>query len=296
MPSKDRSVRAVAISKEGLNTDTYAQTVASFLARLDEAASFHPDIACLPENTPGREPQDVPGPASEAFAQWARAHRCWLICPLIAREGNALRNTALLFDREGRLVWRYHKIHPTEPEIERGILPGPRESTVFRTDFGTLGIAICFDVNWWEDWARKKADGADLIFYTSAYSANRVVSAAALRHEIYVVAATRSRLCRIYDITGDELDQSGPYRPWAQYNLNLGKRLFETDFVMPRMRELEKKYGDRVELRWFHDEDWFTLASNDPVLSVQDLCAEYGLVPKQEYHARCTKAQDAARR
>ncbi|MCZ7649060.1 MAG: carbon-nitrogen hydrolase family protein [Planctomycetota bacterium] len=295
MHAPDRYARVVSISKEGLNTDSRAEAVQSFLERLDQAASFRPDLACLPENTPGREPEEVPGPSTEAFAAWAKAHRCWVICPLIARENGVLYNTSVLFDREGRIVWRYRKQHPTEPEIERGILPGPRHPGVFKTDFGNLGMAICFDVNWFEDWTNLKEAGADLAVFSSAYSANLVLAAHALRNEMYIVSSTRSRLCRIYDITGTELDHSGAYRGWAQYNLNLDKRLFEIDFHMKKIRALEQKYGDRVELTWFHDEDWFTLASRDPELSTAALIEEFELVPRRPYHKRCEDAQNRAR-
>ncbi|GMV82156.1 MAG: hypothetical protein AMXMBFR7_33400 [Planctomycetota bacterium] len=294
MSTADRTVRVVSISKEGLEADTREQAVAAFLGRLDQAASYKPDIVCLPENTPGREAQDVPGSATEPFAAWAREHRCWLILPLIARENGALYNTALLFDRDGKLAGRYRKIHPTETELERGIRPGAPEGGVFRTDFGTIGVRICFDVNWWEDWSSLKAQGAQLVFFSSAYSANRILSALALRNRFYVVSSTRSRLCRAYDITGDELDRSGIYRPWVQTTLNLGKRLFETDYQLPKLRELAAKYGDRVEVKWFHEEDWFTLASYDPERSTEDLMREYGLTAIDEYHARCSKAQAAA--
>jgi hypothetical protein len=47
---------------------------------------------------------------------------------------------------------------------------------------------------------------------------------------------------------------------------------------------------------WHHEDDWFTLASLDSDLTVQDLVQEFGLVPLNEYRVRAKKAIDAARR
>ena len=85
------------------------------------------------------------------------------------------------------------------------------------------------------------------------------------------------------------------FQPWADAQLHLGKRLFEIDYNMGAMRKLEQKYGRRVLVQWYHDEDWFTLASLDPELSVEELAAEFGMLPLRPYHARCEQALAEAR-
>ena len=62
-----------------------------------------------------------------------------------------------------------------------------------------------------------------------------------------------------------------------------------------KVRELQRKYGSRVQLVWLNDDDWFTLASLDPQLTVEDLIAEFGLTPLDAYRIRAAKAVDAAR-
>ncbi len=114
-------------------------------------------------------------------------------------------------------------------------------------------------------------------------------------NQFYAVSSTRDRSSRIYDITGVELASSGRFQPWAAAALPIGKRLFEIDFHVRKAREIQRKYGDRVELRWYHDDDWFTLASLDPELTVEDLIAEFGLTPLDAYRSRAAKMIDAAR-
>jgi hypothetical protein len=108
-------------------------------------------------------------------------------------------------------------------------------------------------------------------------------------NEYYIVSSTMDRSSHIYDITGDVLASSGKYQEWAGAVVPLGKRLFEIDYNVQKAQQVQQKYGAKVQVAWFHDSDWFTLASLDRDLTVEDLIAEYGLTPMGEYLARCTK-------
>ena len=296
MPGKDRSVRVVTVTQDYFDRTDAPRLANETLERLEFASAYRPDIACLPEHFAGNAAEPVPGPATERVGRWAKEHSCWAICPILATAGAGRHNAAVLIDRQGRIAGQYDKIHPTEGELKGGTRPGDLDPPVFTTDFGTIGIQICFDVNWWEPWAALKRKGAEIVFWPSAYPAARQLSALAWRNEFFVVSSTMTRGSRIFDITGDVIDMSGMFRPWAQATIQLGKRLFEIDYHVGKMREVEKKYGPRVQVQWYHDEDWFTLASVDPNLSVEEIVAEFGLVPKRQYHARCEAAMDAARK
>ena len=53
-------------------------------------------------------------------------------------------NTAVLFDRGGKLLGKYHKMHLFG---EMNLNPPPKEElVVFNTELGRLGIQICFDL------------------------------------------------------------------------------------------------------------------------------------------------------
>src|SRR3712207_7956687 len=41
-----------------------------------------------------------------------------------------------------------YKCRPTDGEIASGVRPGPLDPPVFETDFGKIGIQICFDIKW----------------------------------------------------------------------------------------------------------------------------------------------------
>ncbi|MEA3345852.1 MAG: hypothetical protein U9Q78_06375 [Chloroflexota bacterium] len=79
------------------------------------------------------------------------------------------------------------------------------EAKVFETDFGRLGILICFpacadrDISWPEEWAELKRRGAEIIFcphligyrWPSAYNGGFPLQVYAFLHSYYVISATR---------------------------------------------------------------------------------------------------------
>ena len=58
-------------------------------------------------------------------------------------------NSAVLIDPAGAILGVYHKNFPTLDEMAAGTRPCT-ETPVFETDFGRLGLCICFDLNYWE--------------------------------------------------------------------------------------------------------------------------------------------------
>ena len=294
-PARNPIVRVVTLGTDGLTDQPGDEIRKDALERLEQAAAFRPDIACLPETFARTAAEPVPGPTTELLAAWARRHSGYVIAGIKRSSGGRTYNTAVLLDREGWLVGQFDKIHPTEEELAGGIAPGDPEPAVFDTDFGRIGIQICFDVNWWDNWKRLKAKGAKIVFFPAAYPAARQLSAIALMNQFFVVSSAGTRSSRIYDITGEVLAASGTYQQWAGAAIPLGRRLFEIDFHTDKARKIQQKYGPKVDLRWYHEDDWFTLASLDPDLTVEDLEKEFGLMPLDDYRVRAAKAVEAAR-
>jgi predicted amidohydrolase len=297
LPAAERArnpiVRVVTVSQADLPRSGHL--LEDTLERLERAAAFRPDIAALPEVFVDAPPEAVPGPVTKRLAEWARRHGSYVVLGIKTAAGGRVFNSAVILDRDGKVLGQYDKLHPTEGEIEKGIHPGLKPPQVFQTDFGKVGVQICFDVNWWDEWKKLKEQGAQIVFFPAAYPAARQLSAIALMNQFFVVSSTQSRLSRIYDITGEVLSVSGRFQPWAGAALPLGKRLFEIDFHTGKARDIQAKYGDRVELTWFHEDDWFTLASRDPSLTVEDLIAEYGLTPLNAYRERAKKVIETRR-
>ncbi len=294
-PQTNCLVRVVTVSQDGINEKPGKPRLDATITRLNRAAAFQPDIVCLPETLTRGVPEFVPGNTTNRLSKWAREHSCYVICPILIYSDRQIFNSAILIDRQGKIVGRYDKIHPTEGELERSICPGKIDPPVFQTDFGKIGFQICFDVNWHAQWKQLKQKGADIIFFPSAYPAARQLKTLAWLNQCFIVSSTLTRASSIFDISGEIIETTGKYRHWAGAVLPVGKKLFEIDFHVSKMRKIEQKYGSKVSIKWYHDDDLVSLASLDPELTVADLIDEFELTPHPAYILRAQNAQDKRR-
>ena len=111
--------------------------------------------------------ETVPGPSTNLIANLARANRLNIILGLAEKtESNVLYDTAVLIDRAGQIVGTYRKSHtypPTESIFKRG-----EDLPVFKTDFGTIGLLICYDLEFPETARILALQGAEVIFHLVA--------------------------------------------------------------------------------------------------------------------------------
>ena len=221
-----RKVRVATVSflyGGGPTTEHSREHVRGLLA---QTVAERPDIIVLPETFVSQGvayrslaeiAESVPGPTTELVAGYARAAACYVICPLIVRHGDVFTNDAILIDRYGEIVGSYSKIHPVVEgseyrSLELGVTPG-RELPVFDTDFGRIGIQICFDILYPQAWAELKQKGAEVVFWCSAYDGGKLLEMYALLHHYYVVSAVQSRHARVIGIMGETLAETGKHDP-----------------------------------------------------------------------------------
>ncbi|MBI2952543.1 carbon-nitrogen hydrolase family protein [bacterium] len=271
---------------------------------IDIAAQDRPDIICLPElfgslwvphDRAAEVAEPVPGPTTDLAAGKAKKYGTYIICPLYEKRGDEVYNSAAVIDRQGQIVGVYEKRHPVTSsfdftQFESGVTPG-QEVKVFDLDFGRIGILICFDIGWPQDWARLKEMGAEIVFWPSAADGGFALQAFAWLHHYYVVSAVTSAHAYVIDITGEVLLKTGIRASVGGMEIDLEKRFFHTDFNASQIPAIREKYGRDVAIRVYHEEGGMTVQSNRPGLSVQDLMAEFDLELPEDYFARHDRAE-----
>ncbi len=302
-PSRKREVWVGAVTMDDLAPRTKEEATEMTVARMDRVAEKKPDIVCLtetfqlasvrPRPTYDELAEPIPGPTTSRMAEWARAHNSWVICPIHERHGEKIYNTAVVLDRKGGVAAAYRKIHVVENEMAAGASCGREAPKAIETDFGKIGVQICFDVNWPEGWTALKQAGAEMVFWPSAYAGGRALYPMAWRNSYHVVSVPWHRPggAEVIDIAGDVVASSGFWEPWLCAPVNLEQGLFHTDFQMEKARKLEAKYGRAVRLKWLHLENWFVLEAVEPGLTVAQLKSEFGLITLDEYLAQAERAQ-----
>lgn len=289
-----RPVRVVSISlSEGTSLEDAC-------ALVDREGAMGADLILLPETWRGHTPplDTVEGPTIPAMAALARKHGAYIVCPLDRMAGEQRLNTAFLIDRSGNVAGLYDKVFPywSEFDLEPPVDVGS-DAPVFDTDFGKLGIAICFDVNFPEVWQRLADGGAELVVWPSAYSAGTSLQAHAINHHFYIVTCTLVHDCLVYDITGEQLlYEKGKDLNVSRITLDLDRGIYHQNFNMEGRAKLLRKHADDIEQeKWLDREQWFVLRAKRPGVSARALAREYGLEELRQYIARSRKHIDGLR-
>lgn len=186
---------------------------------LSEAADRGAQLAVLPENFAlmGRRETDKLaiwetegiGPVQDFLAEQALRHRLWLVggtVSLQASGSNRVRAACLLFDDQGRRVARYDKVHLFDVRVvgsrERyaesaTIEPGNRY-VVVDTPFGRLGLAVCYDLRFPEQFRAMVDQGMEIMALPAAFTATTgaahwevLLRARAIENQCYVIAAAQ---------------------------------------------------------------------------------------------------------
>ncbi|NOX53919.1 MAG: carbon-nitrogen hydrolase family protein [Planctomycetes bacterium] len=106
----------------------------------------------------------VPGPATEPFQKIARDHATHLVLGVRERDGDAIRNSAVLIGPDGQVQGVYRKVHLACSEQLSGLLPGD-SFPVFDTQIGRIGCLICMDTTLSESARMLALGGADIICF-----------------------------------------------------------------------------------------------------------------------------------
>jgi beta-ureidopropionase len=288
-----REVCLASIDLKGLWPDTTTESrIKRILKRMEEVTGLNPDLICLPETfdtiwvqeqrplSEIAEDERVPGPVTSVIADFARKHNCYIACPVITSAGGHFYNSTLLLDRKGNIAGVYHKIHPTKTEIlpgnaykGGGVTPGALDQPVIETDFGKVGMQICYDTNWSDGWDNLKSKGAEIVLFSSAFPGGRMLNYYAMRNSCYVMSSTGSD-ARIIDISGNDLASSTLDVRFAWKNVNLDKISTPT-WTGQKIPRLLEKYGDRIKIKAWDYNDIMTIESRDPDLNLHDLLKEF---------------------
>lgn len=263
-------------------------------AMVDAEGARGADLIAIPETCRGQNDastETLDGPTVSAMAQLARKHRTYVVCPIDRKDGARRFNSAVLLDRDGRVVSIYNKLYPVwkaECLQTNPVLPGDA-APVYHADFGRVGMAICFDVNWGALWQRFANLGAELIIWPSAYSAGRSLQAQAINYHYYIVSATHVPDCLVFDIDGEQLvhdhNNRGDRTNVTRVTLDLDRCIFHQDLNIPEKRDkLLKEHGEDVaQEKWLAMEGWFVLKARRPGVSARELARQYDLEELRHY-------------
>lgn len=142
--------------------------------------------------------EPVNGPTITALREAAKQAGVYVVAPIALCHDDLPGvpfNSAVLIDREGNVAGVYDKQHLWA--LERFYFRGGNGTPVFQTDFGTIGIMICYDMGYPEVARMLALQGAQIVLCPSAWCEpdhdvwDINVPARALENTVFLCAVNR---------------------------------------------------------------------------------------------------------
>jgi predicted amidohydrolase len=238
-----------------------SRLIAHWERQLEQVLPDQPDIIVLPEacDTPGgigNRSEWLEGyyrqrgnRIRDYFGTVSRDHRCyiaysaWIHVP----EDDSLRNATQLIDRTGQVCGTYNKNFLTMNEKADSSALYGKEARVFEADFGRVGCAICYDLNFdevREQYVRLKPD---LIIFSSAYHGGLMQQYWAYSCQAYFAGSVFvENPCSIVSPVGHIMAESTNYYHYVTHTINLDRAVIHIGPNGKRFKDMKRKYGPKI--------------------------------------------------
>lgn len=186
-----------------------------------------PDIVCLPELfTSGYDlrkveeyAEEFPGKTIEKIAEITKGKFIVIGTILEIKDGKFF-NTAFIIGKNGQLIGKYSKVHLFSPMLEKEFLtPGDKIQTFELTELDNLkiGIAICYDIRFPEQFRIMALQEAQIIFVPSEFPSPKrkiwknILRTRAIENQYFVVGVNRVGQGKSDHFFGCSLVTNGDY-------------------------------------------------------------------------------------
>lgn len=229
----------------------------SLRQKISRVLPDRPDLIVVPEecDLPANYPREQRLPFFKVrgdyilnmFCEIAKENKCYLTYPRFKEmEDGTWRNTIEFIDRSGKVIGAYHKNHLVIFEIEDGGLCG-KSAAVLETDFGTVGFALCFDLNFDKLRLQYVKAKPDLILFGSMYHGGLMQNYWAYSCRSYLVSAiSNSKPSQIISPVGHAIRTNTNYFDYFTETINLDYLVCHLDGHWEKLDRMKAKYGSKA--------------------------------------------------
>lgn len=286
------------ISANSKPQDVVEKMVSHWRGRFAEVLPDKPDLIVVPEacDRPSGFSQEKlheyyqvrKDQIRQFFAETARQNHCYIVYSAYRQlpDGTG-RNSSVLIDRQGNIAGIYNKNHPTIGEIDKGIVCG-QEAPVIECDFGRVGMAICFDLNFDEIRLKYVKAKPDLILFSSMYHGGLMQGYWAYSCRSHFVGAIAGRGTRseIRNPLGEVVASNTNYFDYAVAKVNLDCELVHLDYNWERLRKMKAKYGTKVQISDPGCLGAVLISSEHETVSIDNMIEEFDIERLDDYFER----------
>lgn len=317
--SEQASRRPVVVSAVGVVPPAYPgpgrsedrlvdAMVAFWRSEIEAVLPDRPDLILLPELCDRYEGIDPAArialqPAMQAamrpaLAELARSASCYLGYASAMPDADGIwRNAVTVIDRSGVEAGSYAKNWLVVTETEFGLVPG-RGPAVIETDFGRIGAAICFDLNFLELLEGYRPLQPDLMIFPSRYHGGMMQPywAYQLRSHFVASVGVGNLTSDVWSPVGRRIAASTNYAPTVTTMINTNCAVVHLDFNRPGLKALKRARGRAVTITDPGELGAVMITGEDPAVPVAGLLAEYEIEPLDAYFERSRHHNDRHRR
>lgn len=145
--------------------------------------------------------EEIPGPVSVRIGEIARQYNMHVAANCYEKDNDQIFNTTVLIGRDGKIIGKYRKVHL--PASEKWMVTPGKELSIFETDIGRIGFAVCYDIVFTEHCRALALNGADIIIHptegwgiskvSSSYIGEALLRIRAAENMVYMVVAKNIR-------------------------------------------------------------------------------------------------------
>lgn len=154
-----RRTATIALAQIKYFDDSLSNNLKKILKYIKMAKRRGADIVCFPESCINKSSLTLNSSLIKRIQEECKKNEIWCIVTDDIEKRKNTYNMAMLIDRKGRIKGQYKKIHLYGDETTSGDKP-----MVFKTDFGKIGIAICWDLAFPGLFKKMKDHGAEIVF------------------------------------------------------------------------------------------------------------------------------------
>ena len=177
----------------------------------EQAAKDKADLLLFPEMVSQKGTQDAAqgDEVLDLMSKLAAQHRIYVAASVyvIDKTDGKTYNRGVIYDRNGKLLGIYDKLHLYSPEANTsGITPGST-TDIFETDFGKIAMIICYD-SWFTDATQLFAlKGAEVILFPVAGYYRSIIHARAADNQVRFLISVldKSMGYGIFDTAGRDI-------------------------------------------------------------------------------------------
>jgi predicted amidohydrolase len=252
-----RKVTIASINyRPGKKSGSAKANIEQFIRAAETAIPGEVDLILFPEATSAVDTglsyaevaDTIPGSITRQYGELAKKKNAYVVAGIDEREGAAVYNSAVLIDREGRVIGKYRKVYIPREEIEVGITPGT-DYPVFDTDFGRIGMMICWDVQYPEPARALGLRGAEIILLPIWDGNETLTAARAIENQVFLVTSSYGAPTQILDPNGKQIALAPEIGKAAIATIDLNKRYIDPWLGDMRARTIKEYRGDVPILR-----------------------------------------------